>query len=287
MTPLGIGERLRSARLARGLSLDDVEAGTRIRRRFLEALEREEFDELPGPVYVRGFLRIYGEFLGIPAEELLAQCPGSTAPRTLRGTPVDVRITPVMPRSRARRVASGIALVLGAGAVLVAYTLYGQIREFAMTRPHAAARPPVVAASKTPPPRTPPPPQSGGGGLPAPSSPSPLTPSPGGPAPPSTAPTPGTAGGPELSSPIRLVVVATDRSWVRTVADGTTVFEGFLSAGDRQTWEAKRTLTIRIGNASALDLTVNGYPLGRLGNPGDVVEKTFTAGSPAPVAPSP
>src|SRR5579883_3363837 len=263
MTPLGIGERLRSARLARGLSLDDVEAGTRIRRRFLEALEREEFDELPGPVYVRGFLRIYGEFLGIPAEELLAQCPGSTAPRTLRGTPVDVRITPVMPRSRARRVASGIALVLGAGAVLVAYTLYGQIREFAMTRPHAAARPPVVAASKTPPPRT------------------------GGPAPPSTAPTPGTAGGPELSSPIRLVVVATDRSWVRTVADGTTVFEGFLSAGDRQTWEAKRTLTIRIGNASALDLTVNGYPLGRLGNPGDVVEKTFTAGSPAPVGPSP
>src|SRR5579885_991011 len=266
MTPLGIGERLRSARLARGLSLDDVEAGTRIRRRFLEALEREEFDELPGPVYVRGFLRIYGEFLGIPAEELLAQCPGSTAPRTLRGTPVDVRITPVMPRSRARRVASGIALVLGAGAVLVAYTLYGQIREFAMT---------------------PPPPQSGGGGLPAPSSPSPLTPSPGGPAPPSTAPTPGTAGGPELSSPIRLVVVATDRSWVRTVADGTTVFEGFLSAGDRQTWEARRTLTIRIGNASALDLTVNGYPLGRLGNPGDVVEKSFTAGSPAPVGPSP
>src|SRR5579884_927332 len=115
MTPLGIGERLRSARLARGLSLDDVEAGTRIRRRFLEALEREEFDELPGPVYVRGFLRIYGEFLGIPAEELLAQCPGSTAPRTLRGTPVDVRITPVMPRSQDERDPRGAAAGPGAG----------------------------------------------------------------------------------------------------------------------------------------------------------------------------
>lgn len=282
MTPLGIGERLRNARLARGLSLEDVEAATRIRRRFLEALEAEAFDELPGPVYVRGFLRVYSTYLGLPPEELMEQCPGLRSPGTLRGTPVDVRITPVTRRSRARRVASLIALALGAGAVLVAYTLYGQIREFAMTRPHPSPRPPVVSASKTvqpsPPPATvQPQPQAGLETSPT-LSPKAHPPFTGAASPPPT-PTapPGTPGGPLLSSPIHVVVVANDRSWVRTVADGTTVFEGFLSAGDRQVWEARKQLTIRIGNASALDLTVNGYPLGRLGNPGDVVERTFTA----------
>jgi len=64
---------------------------------------------------------------------------------------------------------------------------------------------------------------------------------------------------------VTVSVVATDRSWVRAVADGVTVFEGFLSAGDLQTWEAQRQLTMRVGNASALSLTVNGRPVGRLG----------------------
>jgi len=81
---------------------------------------------------------------------------------------------------------------------------------------------------------------------------------------------------------VTVSVVATDRSWVRAVADGVTVFEGFLSAGDLQTWEAQRQLTVRVGNASALSLTVNGRPVGRLGNPGDVVDETFTPDSAAP-----
>jgi len=76
-------------------------------------------------------------------------------------------------------------------------------------------------------------------------------------------------------------VVASDRSWVRAVADGVTVYEGFLSAGDHQVWEAHRTLTLKIGNASALDVTVNGHSLGRLGNPGDVVDKSFSVTAPA------
>jgi len=78
-----------------------------------------------------------------------------------------------------------------------------------------------------------------------------------------------------------VVVVASDRSWLRAVVDGATVFEGFLSAGDRQTWESRRQISLRIGNASALDVSVNGQSLGRLGNPGDVVDKTFTAGGPS------
>jgi len=76
-------------------------------------------------------------------------------------------------------------------------------------------------------------------------------------------------------------VAATDRTWVRAVVDGTTVFEGFLSAGTREAWDARRVLSLKVGNASGLDVSVNGRPLGPLGKPGDVVERTFTAGGPA------
>jgi len=85
---------------------------------------------------------------------------------------------------------------------------------------------------------------------------------------------------------------ATDRSWVRVVSDGAVVFEGFVSAGDHQVWQGQHQVGIRVGNASALDLTVNGQPVGRLGNPGDVADRTFSAGGPAappaaPPAPAP
>jgi uncharacterized protein DUF4115 len=80
---------------------------------------------------------------------------------------------------------------------------------------------------------------------------------------------------------LHVAVAASGHSWVRTVADGTTVFEGFVNAGDKQVWEAKRSLTVKVGNASAVDLSLNGKSLGRLGASGQVYEHTFSAG-PAP-----
>ncbi|MCK9521412.1 MAG: helix-turn-helix domain-containing protein, partial [Dehalococcoidia bacterium] len=75
-----IGRALSDARIERDLSLDEVAAETRISARFLQALEREEFEELPAPVYVRGFLRSYANFLGIDAAPLLAQLQEELAP---------------------------------------------------------------------------------------------------------------------------------------------------------------------------------------------------------------
>ncbi len=66
-----IGITLRNARIQRGLTVDQVAQETRISPRFLEALEAEAFDELPAPVYVRGFLRSYANFLQLDAQPLL------------------------------------------------------------------------------------------------------------------------------------------------------------------------------------------------------------------------
>lgn len=68
-----IGHILREAREQLGLTLDEVERGTRIRTHHLEAMEQGEFDTLPSPVQARGFLHNYSEFLGLDSDEILLQ----------------------------------------------------------------------------------------------------------------------------------------------------------------------------------------------------------------------
>jgi len=72
----GIGDTLRSTRERRGLSIAEVAQETRISARFLEALEAEQFEELPAPVYVRGFIRSYANYLRIEPQPLLDQLVG-------------------------------------------------------------------------------------------------------------------------------------------------------------------------------------------------------------------
>ncbi len=70
-----LGETLRRARLTKGTTLEDAERVTRIPRKYLEALELENFGILPAPVYARGFLRSYAGYLGLDAGELLPFFP--------------------------------------------------------------------------------------------------------------------------------------------------------------------------------------------------------------------
>ena len=66
-----LGEVLRAAREAKGVELPRVERETKIRERYLSALERGEYRELPGAVYTKGFLRNYGSYLGLDPEYLI------------------------------------------------------------------------------------------------------------------------------------------------------------------------------------------------------------------------
>ena len=60
-----IGTTLREARIRARIDITEVEARTKIRAKYLRAIENEEWDLLPGPVYVKSFLRTYGDFLGV------------------------------------------------------------------------------------------------------------------------------------------------------------------------------------------------------------------------------
>ena len=79
---LALGPSLAAARLARGLELRDAEIDTRIRTRYLAALEEENFDALPGEAYAAGFLRTYADYLGLDADVYVEEL------RRRRGAPM-------------------------------------------------------------------------------------------------------------------------------------------------------------------------------------------------------
>src|SRR5918999_4691580 len=68
-----IGETLREARMRAKIDVSEVEAETKIRAKYLRALENEEWDLLPGPTFARSFLRTYAEALGLDPKLLVEE----------------------------------------------------------------------------------------------------------------------------------------------------------------------------------------------------------------------
>jgi len=73
----GLGAILQQAREARGVSLEEAERVTHIARRYLQGLEDEDFSVFPAPVFARGFLRNYSQYLGLDPDAIAALWPGN------------------------------------------------------------------------------------------------------------------------------------------------------------------------------------------------------------------
>src|SRR5258708_38972938 len=89
-----LGNELRDAREARDLSLEKVEQQTRIRVRYLEALERGDYAAFQSPVQASGFLRNYARFLGLDADELVERYNAVKSGRRATSTPTQLEPPP-------------------------------------------------------------------------------------------------------------------------------------------------------------------------------------------------
>ncbi len=152
MTTSTFGERLRREREMRGVSLEEISTATRIGTRFLEALETEQWDRLPGGIFNRGFVRAVARFLGLDEEDLVAEYDLATNSRqeppawTPRPAPLPERNwRPLL------LIVLGLAL-LGAG--WFAWTRYGSLlSQWKIPNPwarQAAANPPAPDPAAAP-----------------------------------------------------------------------------------------------------------------------------------------
>jgi transcriptional regulator with XRE-family HTH domain len=246
-----LGEEFRSAREARGLSLSDVAERLHIRSVYLGAIEDEDWTAIGAPVYIRGFMRTYARFLGLDAEAAVARFAATAAAASPPASAARV----IDERSRepgadgGRPSAFAIVAVLAAIAVViyVAYS-YAQNRPgagvpVAIVSPGAAADAPVTDAS----------PEDSLAPVPSPL-PLPVK--------------------PHAAAVHGLRIALTQTSWLRVEIDGKVVSEGTFPAGTTKTFGGK-TADVRVGNAGGVDIVVNGRPVAKLGNDGDVAERQF------------
>ncbi|OWA33823.1 hypothetical protein B9G55_21040 [Saccharibacillus sp. O16] len=105
-----LGQQLKDARLQKGLSLEDVQEMTKIRKRYLEAIEQGDFKVLPGSFYVRAFIKTYAEAVDLDAEALLQNHPKDVP----AAEPENV-MEPVLTKRSARTASSGAGGARGGG----------------------------------------------------------------------------------------------------------------------------------------------------------------------------
>lgn len=112
----GVGQYLREQRESRRMSIEEVSRATRVPVPSVERIEADRFDELPGEVFVRGFLKSYARSLGISSDEVLARYTASR--RVVWVTPLPLA-SPTPRPARGRRFGVAIAFVL----LLILFTL--------------------------------------------------------------------------------------------------------------------------------------------------------------------
>jgi hypothetical protein len=135
-----IGSSLRAARMRQELELSQAEHDTRIRAKYLRALEDERFDVLPGPAYTKGFLRTYADYLGLDAQPFVDEYNTRFAPEEEEPEP------PPQLRIRRRRFAVApwllVVAALAASIAVLAWGLSGK-------GSHHASPPPSTAQKRT------------------------------------------------------------------------------------------------------------------------------------------
>lgn len=136
-----IGGSLAAARETRGYSLADAERITHVRVKYLSALERGDFDALPGRTYARAFLRTYASALGLEPDRFVA------AFEELVPEPDDDQIVVGTPMRR-RRIRPTFVAVIAAVAVVVGVAAWGASSHNTKT-PASEAGPPAAAVSHT------------------------------------------------------------------------------------------------------------------------------------------
>jgi cytoskeleton protein RodZ len=267
------GARLKREREQQKVTLEDIALSTKIGTRFLRALEEEHFDQLPGGIFNKGFVRAYARHLGMDEGQAISDYLAASGTGQPEKKPEEVRearevaVRPEDTSEVAARIPWGIfAIVL----LLVAlgFAAWGFLSREKSVRP--AVVPPPPATSKTPP-ATPPKTEARKTASSEPStnvmaaSPKPTEAAT---VPPGPTPTPGA---------FVVLVTAREDSWLTITADGKQVMQDTLTAPAAKSVEAMKEIVIRAGNVGALEFSFNGKKVPVRGDFDEVKTLVFDA----------
>ena len=222
------GERLKRERELREVAPNEIVVATRISLRFLEALENEDWDKLPGGIFNRGFVRAIARYLGLNEETLLAEYDLAHGDESEGALPPPENRIPSPPKWMAAALVLGALLII---AGLVAAGVYGWRRYSASQRAKQAAS---ISEQSDP-------------------------------SQPESAAASDSAATP---TSLDLSVSASAATRVRILADGKLVLDVALRAGETRHFSAETAFQVTAADASAVLLELNGQTMPPIGSPG-------------------
>jgi cytoskeleton protein RodZ len=268
MEPGSFGEHLKRERELRGVTLEEISMATRIATRFLQAIENEQWERLPGGVFNRGFVRAVARYLGLDEEDILAEYGQVAGDRS--NIPVWTGSPPAVTSEQpwlAWILACIVVLAMAGGG------WFAVKRIVAWRAARRAGHPAPVVATPLPPSSSPPP---GAGAEPAaPQSALPAPPSaPAPPDPPDPTPVTATIVTSRATVVLKLIIEAANTTHVTVDADDKRIFNGPMSGGEKRTFRARLKFLVSADDSGALALQLNGEtlaPIGPPGHPGKIV----------------
>ena len=234
-----LGSRLRHFRTEQSLPIEEVAARTRIQARLLNAIEEGRLDQLPEPVYIKGFIKCFADALGLNGVEFASAFPTGSAIQFIKPA---WRHLPAAQLRPIHLYLLYICLVIGAVSSLS--LLVNRSAQQAQQLPLPNNTQPTKSQENTEPLKLAKVTQSI-----------------------------------EEGKSVQVGITLKAQSWIRVVADGKTEFEGVLPEGTQRTWVANQKLIVRAGNAGGVLVEFNNESVKQLGAPGEVQEVTFAANS--------
>ncbi len=238
MAMASLGQELKRERELRGISLREIADSTRINLRFLQAIEEDRLDALPGAFFIRAILRSYAKSIGIDENQVLNKYQeiytfeeqlqyGESAKRPVPRPRPPLKFS----LRRGWRIAALAAAIFGLGIILFYFFILAPANRPAVSIVTAQPVPQVEVPKPSPPPEP----------LPA----------------------------VEEITGLRLEMNFIDETWLHVYADGQSVWDGTKHKGETLEVRAEREVRLNLGNSGGLDLVINGQkarPLGPLGS---------------------
>ncbi|MCG6135643.1 MAG: helix-turn-helix domain-containing protein [Nostoc sp. LLA-1] len=250
-----ITQYLRQVRQDRSIRIEEIAARTNIQLCLLKALDAGQFEELPEPVYVQGFIRRYGDAVGLDGATLAHTFTINDFPpyATYNNSQnLDKTTTKYIPNF------VPYVLLLALAAVGGIYVLNSKvITEFIAKKQNSVPTQAATTAPVTP-------------------TDEPLAQIQNSVSTPETTPLLIAPPQRPAKTNVEVSLELQGKSWLQVTVDDKTEFMGNLNKGAQRTWTAKEKLTVRSGNAGAVLISVNQQPAKPFGDDGDIKEVTFT-----------
>jgi cytoskeletal protein RodZ len=245
-----LGDILREEREKQNLTVKDVEMGTSIRALYISAIEENNYDVLPGEVYLKGFIKTYADFLNLDGSKMvdlykrqqsdLKKDNDILGEEIVNGPkfekqPALESTTLEKPKFKKNLLTGFAALVVIGGIIYLGFGLDSE--QVDKKLPVAEKQVSIKTEKATEKVET------------------------------------------NTTNQMKGVAITakyTGDCWTQIEADNKTIYEGTAKNGDVLSWQADNTIVVRVGNAGAVEINHNGKNMGKLGSSGDVVTKKFT-----------